>query len=154
MESGTHDVVVAKVEFYFTMGKGTPALKILFTKEGNAEDYIYGDIYLSDAALPMARKSLKTLGFDVDKREFDEIAEKSDCLNGAKCTIVVEDEEYNGNVRPKVKWINARGSAVAGKKLMSELTKKLREAKKKPDDVGLPEGFEPATGVPEDKIPF
>lgn len=92
-------------------GTGTPHVAVLF--EDGAGDRITWYGYLSDAALERTVASLQILGWDPKEHGGDVKA-----LNGtgilaeAEADIVVEMETYEGETRPKVKWVNEPGGGL------------------------------------------
>lgn len=73
-----------------------------FTFE-TSEGIIWGNLYLSEAAIDRSLKTLaEVFAFNGDFADMDQFV-------GKDCSIVTEAEEYNGETRIKVKWINAKG---------------------------------------------
>jgi len=98
--------------------KGTPCVQIEFDASGET---ITAWLYLSDAAFERSVKTLRdAFGFD------DEFENLADQLVGQKCQIVVEEEaDDKGQLRPRVKWINALRSAPRPLSNAEALTAKL-----------------------------
>ena len=85
-----------------------------FDGPGAAVGMISKTIWLTLANKEFARKALKTLGAtdqQLTSKEF--FADVGAALNGAECSIVTEQTEYNGVKRVEVKWINARVKAAS-----------------------------------------
>jgi hypothetical protein len=78
----------------------TVALKIT---EGTFEgEKVYSDLWLTEKPFDRSIESLRNLGW-----KGDDLRDLS-TVNG-ECEVVLEEEEYNGKVQTKVKWINALG---------------------------------------------
>lgn len=107
---GVHKVVVVSHQLGKS-GTGTPHVAVLF--EDPAGDRITWYGYLSDKALERTIASLEILGWDSAEHDG-----RIESLNGTgiladnEAEIVVELEEYNGDVRPKVKWVNRPGGGM------------------------------------------
>lgn len=84
--------------------QGSPFIQISFE---TAEGSITGWLYLTEKALERTIETLrKVFNFDGN---FETVCDQ---INGKECSIVCENEEYQGKERLKVKWINsARSSA-------------------------------------------
>lgn len=116
--------------------KQTPFIVVRFQTNGGGE--IEGWFCLSEASLPYTIEKLDNLGWTGDNIEE---LDNSDTLVGSVCSIVVGEEEYNGKMRSKVKFVNRfreqhspDESAKAG---VNDYLKKLRSGafkKKKKDD--------------------
>lgn len=111
--------------------KGTPSITVKFCIENVAgeQEAIWGDIWLSEAALGMARQRLKACGFDVDKEDVGILDSNRNHLSGRKVQIEVVEEEFNGQTRLKVGRIGDTRPKDAAQQL-SAFTKSLREVKK------------------------
>jgi hypothetical protein len=118
------------------------------------EEKISHRIWMTEKALKHARKTLKVLGFDPDTQDCGELDTKPQLLAGAKCSIVVEHEEYNDEVRAKVQWVNSLRKP-ADANVMARMTKALRAAKSKKQTVPDTDadGFAPPS-KDDDEIPF
>lgn len=151
MNPGTYTATVIRHEFRESQ-RGTPSLWVLFRAATEAgEEEIGTNIWLTKGAMTMARKSLKAMGFDVDKESVQILDENPVHLCGKQVRIECEEEEYKGQVSIKVKWINPLS---AGKPRWGQLDKALRSAKKAnvTEDGTSDDGIAPA-GEEED-IPF
>ncbi len=96
--TGRHEVTVKSATFGES-NKGTPFLELCF--ENHDGDNISGWLYLSESALKNSVKTLReTFHFD---NNFETLPVQ---VEGKKCAIVIEEEEYDGKPRLKVKWIN------------------------------------------------
>ena len=129
---GIHEVEVISHNFMFS-GSGTPGITFCFHKLGEDDQAVmYGTIWLSQKAMGMARKSLKAVGFDIDKRNLSELEGQDGMLAGNKCQIDVRSEEYpigSGKYNLKCAFINPIPEPL-GKARFDKLTQALRDAKK------------------------
>lgn len=113
LEAGKHEVTVRDA-YMSESSKGTMGITFLFE---NDEGDIDCTRWVTPATSERVLTDLETLGFSRDR--FNDIAnlEKlADITRGARCSITVEDEEYAGNITPKVKWINPVGPPKANTK--------------------------------------
>ena len=83
-------------------GTGTPQVAIAFQTEDG--QHITAFCYLSEKAADRTMESLRLCGW-----EGDDVRDLSGVNGTCEVDIVVEEEEYEGNMRCKVKWINAPG---------------------------------------------
>lgn len=81
--------------------KATPFIVVRFQTNTGGE--IEGWFCLSEASLPYTIEKLDNLGWNGDNIED---LDNTDVLVGAPCFIVVGDEEYDGKMRTKVKFVN------------------------------------------------
>ena len=96
--------------------KGTPCVQcIIETPDGTAEAFLY----LSDAAAENTMKRLSSFGWNGD---FETLNEQ---LTGQPVVITVEEEEYQGELLLKVKWVNPPPKAAD-----ADMLKKLSERAK------------------------
>lgn len=82
----------------------------------------------SEKAIAIMRKSLKAMGFDVDKRDLSELQENPSLLDGNEVIAVVEENVWNGRTTNQIAWINAIPKK-APPAALSRLTAALRNAK-------------------------
>lgn len=130
---GTHEVVVRKVKVYKEDGAVKVAAYLEF------ENGEVGTKYLgtkTPKSFGIMRKSLKAMGFDVDKLDIQELVNNEALLDGKKCEVTVEENEYNGKISNQIAWINALRQCPEAND-MAELTKKLREVKKADEEESL-----------------
>lgn len=92
--------------------KKTPSIHLQLKAEFNLETKesvdktLYADLWLSDKAKDNTVKTLRDIGF-----EGTSIAElNTPCLVGYEVEITTYDEEYKGQMREKVNFVNAVGS--------------------------------------------
>lgn len=87
------------------------------------------DLYplASEKSLQITRKTLRAMGFDMDKRSLDELQTPA-LLKGASVRAVVEENEYNGKITNRISWINAIPKPPS-KDAIKDLQLKLRNAK-------------------------
>jgi hypothetical protein len=82
--------------------KGTPAIELRFrTDEGTAQY----DLWLTDNNWGQVFRVLNALGV-VDAETFDPLNGDLSLLVGAPCTLKMAAEEFNGETRIVVKWID------------------------------------------------
>lgn len=96
-------------------------------------DTIPARIYLTDAAMGIARKSLKAIGFDIDAKPLEDIDGEPYILNGNKAELDIEEQEHppgSGKYSMRVKWVNPLPTA-KDTNAMKRMTEKLRAAKKR-----------------------
>ncbi len=104
LQAGKHNVSVMGAGI--TLSKsGTIGITFRFRSDDGEIDCTR---WVTDRTRQYVLRDLETLGFTAEMLEdaanLDRIGE---ITFGNECEIVVEDEEYNGNWVPKVKWINA-----------------------------------------------
>lgn len=108
----------------------TPSVRLTFRNEEGETIDAY--LYLSEKALERTEKSLRACGWvgdDVSELMRDGVGLK-------EVELVVEDEEYQGKVRTKVKWINAlrkQMEADKAKELAMSLRKKFKGVESEED---------------------
>lgn len=104
---GKYEVEV--VDAYMTESKnGTPGLVFRFE---NLEGHQESIRWITPATTDYVIKDLETMGFPRAKlSDMANLDKLKDFVKGNSVKIVVEDEEYEGNVTPKVKWINPPGA--------------------------------------------
>lgn len=152
LQAGKHHVHVISASFTEST-KGTMGIKFEFENDDGQIDCTR---WVTPNTVDRVTKDLETLGYASvlfeDASNLDRIQE---ITLGNECEIVVDDEEYNGNWTPKVKWINSpskNGSASVGMrdKLHMLLTRK-------PVPAGLvsgPIGTQPTPPLTDDDLPF
>ena len=127
---GTHDVVVEAIEIIDKDGDGSNtvvAFRVKFKDGEIGNKDLYPD--KSEKSLEITRKSLKAAGFDMDTRSTNELRENPKLMAGQMVRVVVEENEWNGNVTNRISWINAIPKAPT-KAVLSKLDAKLRMVKK------------------------
>jgi len=110
IKAGTYVVTVKGTHLGKSPKKGTGYVGVRF--EDEVGDTITAFLYTSDAAIGRTIETLEqALGWNVEAHNGDLFSlHETDLLVGKQVEIVVEDEEYEGKYRPKVKWINALNS--------------------------------------------
>ena len=103
-------------ELSTSSNKGTPQVVVPFALEGGETISWVG--FLTDAALPFTVKSLRIAGWQGD--DFFDLTS----LGSKECELVIADEEYNGEVRSRVQYINEIGGGPKIGKSMSEADRK------------------------------
>lgn len=91
------------------------------------DDVLTSKIYLTKAAMPMARAKLKAIGFDVDQRDLDELETNPELLMTSKTLVDVSEEVYNEKTFIKCEIVT--DFAKPDKEKLSALTEALRKAK-------------------------
>lgn len=107
---------------------GSWCVNILFELDGGA-DQIGANVWLTDKAMGIARKSLKAIGFDVDKQNVLALDENPTLLAGNKCELDIRPETYNGETSLKVAWINPIPEPKS-QATFDKITDQLRKVKK------------------------
>jgi len=116
------DERVKVIEHFLAKAKtGSPSVKIVLQNE--AGEKLYYDCWLLESCKESTFKVLR----DVLRWQGNDLNElnNTDELCGRECVAVVEEEEYNGKVRQKVKFLNAIGYSGSefGKEEIAELNK-------------------------------
>ena len=126
----------------------------------------YADLWLSDKAIENTCRTLREIGFNSDNMQD---LNDSGVMVGVEVEITTEDDEYNGQVREKVKFMNAAGSYARrgvkpmdsnqAKKLAAKYNSALKNAQKRapqhqpsPDQYGATQGNDAPSG--DDDLPF
>jgi hypothetical protein len=88
------------------------------------------DLYplASEKSLQITRKTLRAMGFDMDKRDLGELNKNGKLLAGAKVRAVVEENEFNGKITNRISWINAIPKPPS-QDALKDLQAKLRNVK-------------------------
>lgn len=109
MNEGTHRAVVIEAVLGMTStGKEQVAVSLERVEDGQPTgDRIAWYGTFTDAAMPFTVKSLRTMGW-----KGDDLSDLSSVIGG-EVDIVCAHEEYNGQSKLKVKFINAPGSGGA-----------------------------------------
>lgn len=131
MGCGTH---IAKVKnaVLSESSKGTP--QVILSFQNQAGEHIDAYLYLSDKALERTEKALRACGW-----VGDDISElMRDGVDLKEVEIVVEDEEYDGKVRTKVKWINPIRKEMDADKAKAIALALRKKFKGPADDDGVP----------------
>lgn len=125
MENGKYKAVVISHALDESKN-GTASVKIVCQTKYEVENpafpvnaTMYHDLWLSPACFERSMHTLtKVLGWKGEI--FEELNDNNTLLAGAECVLVVENEEYQGKLIPKVKFING-----VQKKLDSDKAKAL-----------------------------
>jgi hypothetical protein len=155
---------------------GSQSVRILLTVTGDDVDAgksIFCDLWLTEKAFTKTvRRLVEVFNFDGD---FDKLAAGDKAFDGMPCRFTVEMEEYQGEQRAKVKWLNninwiskKQAPAELGelKALANSFTRKAKaivlEAKAEAKATGSSETAKPSPAdkkpgdpaKPDDDIPF
>ena len=85
--------------------------------KGTQVEYI---AWLSHAALDRSVKTLADVfGWDGNLAALSQLVDSGPFV-GRECEITVEDEEYNGKMYPKIKWLNKAGGGNSAKPLAKD----------------------------------
>jgi len=84
-------------------------------------------VYITAAAMGIARAKLKAVGFDIDQRQLEELDENPDLLAGTPVQVEVSEEVYNNKPYTKCEIVTDFGKP--DKPKMAALTEQLRKAK-------------------------
>lgn len=136
---GKHIVVVVKHEIRTIQRTGNRYVSITF-QDPDSGQTIDGAIWLTKRAVSQSRKSLEALGFDVDQCELQVLDDQPEFLKGARAEIIVHEEEWQGQKRAKVRWINRPPpNAEKQKAELAIYNQQLREAKSPAPEQDHPE---------------
>lgn len=124
---GTWPVTIVETYLGKSSQKQTPFIAIVVEDEHGGRLTHWA--YLSDAAVQYTVELLEGLGWDTLADDFQIAAlDRTDRLVGKIAEVVVHDEEYDGKVRRKIKYLNAPGGA-AGPDAMETTEAKALSAK-------------------------
>jgi hypothetical protein len=123
---GDHDVTVETVDLIENGADLIVRCRLKF-KDGEVGNK---DLYplKSEKSAQICRKSLSAMGFSMDTQDLGELQKNPAMLKGNACRVVVEENDYKGNVTNRISWINAIPKA-AGKSLLEKAQAKLRNVK-------------------------
>lgn len=127
---GKHEVGIRSTCLTKSGQKGTPCVAVVFEDDIGETITYWG--YLTDAALEYTMKSLAAMGWKAEDHDgrIDSL-DGTDLLVGKKVEIVVDEEEYEGKVRSKVKFINEIGGGVGERMAPAEASAFAAELRKK-----------------------
>lgn len=126
-ELGSHRVKVDGVQVVDKTGHGDIQV-IVGVRFKDGERGVKYLTFGTEKSVQFARKSLKAIGFDIDAKTLDDLAEKPTMLDGNECEAVVQENEYNGKITNQIAFLNAIPKP-AGKAKLKDLTAKLRNTK-------------------------
>lgn len=96
-------------------GTGTPFVAVQFESEVQIGDRITWYGYLTDAAFERTVASLQILGWDpAEHNGLMTSLNGTGILKGAPAEIVIDEEQFEGKARMKVKWVNSPGGGGLG----------------------------------------
>lgn len=149
IQAGTWPVEVDATFLGKSSKKGTGYVGVRFKDETG--DTITAYLYTSDAAIARTVETLERLGWSLSASNGDLFTlHETNLIVGAKCEIVVEDEEYDGKWRPKVKWINELGGGGRAEGMAAEEARSFAAALRA-KVYGAKAGQAPAAGKPAQK---
>jgi hypothetical protein len=108
VKPGKHIGKVIKVTFGHSSQKGTPHFAVEFQVESDTGlEVVTGNIWLTEAAMGIARKSIKAIGFDPDVEELQILVDNPMKLTGNDAMLtVVEEERKDGEYEMRVAFID------------------------------------------------
>jgi hypothetical protein len=117
-------------------GKQQLAVTFEYLDENNEKRFVTAYQFFTDAALPWTVEALRALGWDPEANNWDILTlDGTDVLKGREVALVLEEEEYEGKRRTKVRFINALGGAGVerlapdqAKSFASDLRRRLMQA--------------------------
>jgi len=123
---GDHDVTVETVDLVEKGADLIVHVRLRF-KDGEVGDK---DLYpiKSEKSAQICRKSLSAMGFSMDERDLGEFQKNPALIKGNACRVVVDENEYKGNVTNRISWINAIPKP-ASKSLLDKANARLRNVK-------------------------
>jgi len=105
-----------------------PCLVVSFKTNDSRFQTIAAKIFFTPAAEKQAAKSLTALGWNPEANNWNiDALISTNALIGRDASLVVEEQEYNGNLRWEVKWINSTTGSILKKVFGSEERKALSE---------------------------
>lgn len=107
-------------------------------------------IWLTEKALGIARRHLKTCGFDPDKEDFGVLIDKPNRLAGKEVDVIVEQKGQYMNISLPL------GNAAPPRSVVAALGKALRDVKKgsSEEDEGSPAPAPGKDPLNTDDVPF
>ena len=135
MNPGNYQATVVKTRFGLTKNQNLQIGIQFSVEEGGVTEEIWGNVYLSEKAMGMARARLKACGFDCDSQSLCDLEEQPDMLAGNRTEIEVAIEEYNGNAQLKVVNIG-KGYESPGPDKLRKYDAALRAAKNRKEEEG------------------
>jgi hypothetical protein len=164
MDNGKYRAVVTSHALAKSSNTGTPSIKVTFLTKYNVENpsipiqkTMYGDLWLTDATIERTMHTL-TKTFAWKGNRLKQLNDNPSLLAGAECVLVVENENYNGNDIPKVKFVNdlqKRLEDDEAEEIDNMLEAKLAAYKNKSPKVGnnpAPQDAPPP--ITDDDMPF
>ena len=139
--AGRHAVTTKQVQLGQS-GTGTPFVQLLFENEKG--EVITGWLYLSENSFERTVQVLRE-AFSFNNN-FDDVVSQ---VEGKRCSIVCENETYNGKETLKVKWVNAEGSGGgAPAKPLSNQSELMKELSAKATRIARPAAKAPSAARP------
>jgi hypothetical protein len=156
MLPGVYDaqIVQAKLKI-FNSGTEAIAIKANVT-DGSETLALWGNLFLTDKAIPHTRTALTEMGFDFETRDLLDIDKGA--LVGVKIKVEVQEENYQGTATLKIGRFGVGLKMEADR--VSVIQARLREKKKQADAKPVNTGPQDLNGppadldIPEENIPF
>lgn len=130
---GNHVATVRTVRVTEEEGGFTQVAVTVEFKDGERGTKYIGD--KTPKSLEIMRKTLKAVGFDIDKYDIAQLVAQPESLDGEQVEVVVGENVYNGTTSNRIDWINKLRKPPA-QPALSNLTAKLRAVKKEGEDAG------------------
>jgi len=130
---GAHDVKVKKLTFTEENGFISIGVQVEFADGERGWKYVNNK---SEKGLQHMRKTLRAIGFDMDKTDLATLMDNPDVLVDQECEAVVGENDWNGKITNRIDWLNPIRKKPS-KEALSNLTKALRDVKKKDEEESL-----------------
>jgi hypothetical protein len=112
MDAGTYFAVLTSHCLALSKNSQTPSVRLYLQIKFNVESpdiqenkRMYADLWLSEKCIERTMHTLtKTFGWTGE--DIEELNNNPTMLEGGTCLVVIEMEEYNGNLIPKIKYVN------------------------------------------------
>lgn len=123
---GDHDVTVDTVDVIESGADLVVKIRFKFQNGeiGNKDLYPIK----SEKSAQLSRKALSAMGFNMDDRDLGEFQKNPAILKGNAVRVVVQENEFNGQITNRIAWINAIPKP-AGKSLLDKANARLRNVK-------------------------
>jgi|WetSurMetagenome_2_1015567.scaffolds.fasta_scaffold01420_34 hypothetical protein len=160
MEDGRYRAVVSSHSLALSSNTGTPSVHVTFSTKYNISNpdapvnqTMYADLWLTEKTFDRTMHTLtKTFGWAGG--DLQELNDRPLLLTGAECVLVVENEEHEGKISPKVKFVNdiqKRLDDENARAISHKFAGKLAAYKQK--SPGVKSGVAPVSEVLFSKVP-
>jgi len=93
-----------------TTNTGTEQLVISFETDSPDTPKISKYLFFTDKSMDISLKALVALGWKPEEHDYNiTLLNGTDVLVGRECSLVLENEEYNGKTSTKVVFVNSKG---------------------------------------------